>query len=74
MISRNAFFSITYLYSKGDAITLRLLLAIWAYVRLVGINYCILIKFLIFFNISLIKLRCFLAFLVRFYLKFDKKI
>jgi len=73
IISRNTFFNITYLYSKGDITTLHPPLAIWAYIRLASINYYILIKFLILFNNTLIKLRYFLTFLIRFYLGFNKK-
>ena len=74
MILRNAFFGTIYLYSRGDVITLRLLLTIWAYIRLVGINYYVLVKFSIFFNIALMELRYFLTFLVRFRLRFNKRI
>ena len=73
MILRNAFFSTTYLRNRGDVITLRLPLAIWAYIRLAGINYYILVEFSIFFNNTLMELRRFLTFSVRFRLGFNKR-
>ena len=71
MISQNAFFGIMCLRSRGDVIALRLPLAIWAYMRLVSINYCILVEFLILFSITSIKSRRFPTFLIRFRLEFN---
>jgi len=60
--------SVTSLY---DATALYLPLVILAYVCPAGINYYILVEFLILFSVASIELRHFLTFLVRFRLGFN---